>query len=366
MYRTRFKRDGRRNWKGQSSLFVAVISHFAKCENAHHCQCSCDIPRPLLCNQMVQAIDAAGEHRHVRVVGRERGEFVRQPLRWSGSGNLQPACFSGFISEAKTAARMKALLLFPAVVLGAHVGALAAQSVDYLREIKPLLKARCYSCHGALKQKAELRLDTGEAIRRGGKHGPVVLTNEVAKSPLLLRVTSTDPDERMPAEGNALTPEQIARLRNWIGQGAAFPANEKPEADPREHWAFKPPTRPPAPPIRHPPSVIRNPIDAFIFAELEKRGLVSSPEAGKEVLLRRVYLDLIGLPPTLQELHDFLATRSPDAYEQVVNRLLSSPQHAERWARHWMDIWRYADWYGRRHVPDVWNSAPQVWRWRDG
>ena len=107
---------------------------------------------------------------------------------------------------------MKALLLISAVVLGAHLSAMAAESVDYLREIKPLLKSRCYACHGALKQKTELRLDTGAAIRRGSKNGPVVLTNAVAKSPLLLRVASTNRDERMPAEGEALTPQQIALL----------------------------------------------------------------------------------------------------------------------------------------------------------
>ncbi|PYM16269.1 MAG: colicin uptake protein [Verrucomicrobia bacterium] len=237
--------------------------------------------------------------------------------------------------------------------------------MEYVREIKPLLKGRCYACHGVLKQKGGLRLDTGAAIHRGGKHGLIILTNDVASSPLLLRVTSTNSEERMPAEGEALAPEQIARLRNWIAQGAPSPTGEKPEPDPREHWAFKPPMRPPLPRILNPPAPIRNPVDAFIFAEHEKRGLRPSPEARKEFLLRRVYLDLIGLPPEREELHAFLVDTSPEAYENVVNRLLASPQYAQRWARHWMDIWRYADWYGRRHVPDVWNSAPQVWRWRD-
>ena len=139
---------------------------------------------------------------------------------------LKPARVSGFMAGPNATGRMKALLFISAAVLGAHLGALAAESVDYLREIKPLLKSRCYACHAALKQKAELRLDTGEAIRRGGKHGPVILTNEVAKSPLLLRVTSTNRDERMPAEGEALTPQQIDRLRNWIAQGAASPADD--------------------------------------------------------------------------------------------------------------------------------------------
>ena len=260
---------------------------------------------------------------------------------------------------------MKALICISVVVFGARLGATAVESLDYLREIKPLLKTRCYACHGALKQKAELRLDTGEAIRRGGKHGPIVLTNDVLKSPLLMRVSSTNSDERMPAEGEALTPQQIESLRNWIAQGAASPADEKPEPDPRDHWAFQPPVRPPVPQIQNLKSKIKNPIDSFLFAEQEKRGLTPSPEARQEILLRRVYLDLIGLPPTSQELHAFLADTSRDAYEKVVDHLLASPQYAERWARHWMDIWRYADWFGRRHVPDVWNSAPQVWRWRD-
>ena len=162
---------------------------------------------------------------------------------------------------------MKALLCISAIILGARLGARGAESVDYLREIKPLLRARCYACHGALKQKDQLRLDTGEAIRRGGKHGPVILTNDVAKSPLLLRVTSTNSDERMPAEGEALTPEQVARLRNWIAQGAPSPADEKPEPDPRQHWAFQAPRRPRVPPIAHRPSPIANPVDAFIVAE---------------------------------------------------------------------------------------------------
>src|SRR5262245_28118526 len=107
---------------------------------------------------------------------------------------------------------MKALVCISAVILGARLGATAAESVDYLKEIKPLLRERCYACHGALKQKNQLRLDTGDAIRRGGKNGPVILTNDAAKSPLLLRVTSTNSDERMPAEGEALTANQVSRL----------------------------------------------------------------------------------------------------------------------------------------------------------
>jgi hypothetical protein len=123
--------------------------------------------------------------------------------------------------------------------------------------------------------------------------------------------------------------------------------------------------RPDLPAIRNPQSAIRNPVDAFLAAEHEEHAIAPAGEAPKSVLLRRVYLDLIGLPPTPEELAAFLADDSPGAYERVVDRLLASPQYGERWGRHWMDVWRSADWYGRRKVPDVWNSAPQIWRWRD-
>ncbi len=130
------------------------------------------------------------------------------------------------------------------------------------------------------------------------------------------------------------------------------------------HWAFQKPARPRAPAVTN-SDWVQNPIDAFIAGTHERHGLQALPAADKSTLIRRVYLDLIGLPPTREELHTFLADESPDAYGRVVNRLLASPMHGERWARHWMDVWRYSDWYGRRQVPDVWNSAPQVWRWRD-
>ncbi len=234
---------------------------------------------------------------------------------------------------------MKTWLCIAAVIFGAHSGARGTESADYLREIKPLLRQRCYACHGALKQKSQLRLDTGEAIRRGGKHGPVILTNDVAKSPLLLRVASTNSEERMPAEGDALTPEQVERLRNWIAQGAPSPAEEKPEPDPRGHWAFQPPRRPPVPRTAHRASLLVHPVDAFILAEQEKRGLKASPAAPKEVLLRRVYLDLNGLPPTREQLHAFLSDAATDAYEKIVDRLLASRQHGH-WGRiSTFDIW---------------------------
>ena len=241
----------------------------------------------------------------------------------------------------------------------------AASAVDYAKEIKPILRERCYACHGALKQDNGLRLDTAELLKRGGKHGSAIVSRRPEKSLLVSKVSATDLAERMPPEGDALKPEQIELLRRWIAAGSPAPKDEKPEPSPSDHWAFRPVVRPPFPKIGNRQSAIANPIDSFINARLSAAKLTPLPPAEKPVLLRRVYLDLTGLPPTREELHTYLADNSPEAYERVVDRLLNSPQHGERWARHWMDVWRYSDWFGRRMVPDVWNSAPQIWRWRD-
>jgi mono/diheme cytochrome c family protein len=256
----------------------------------------------------------------------------------------------------------------------------AATAADYSREIKPLLRAHCVSCHGALKQSGGLRLDTAVLLRQGGDSGPAIKARSPDKSLLFAKVTAVESDERMPREGKPLTPDQIELLRRWIAAGAPAPKDEKPEPSPRDHWAFKPVVRPPVPRAGgfQPPRVSNDsqrwlltagtavhPIDAFLSTRLATAKLTPLPPADKPTLLRRVYLDLLGLPPTREELHAFLADTSPDAYERVVDRLLNSPQHGERWARHWMDVWRYSDWFGRRQVPDVWNSAPQIWRWRD-
>jgi mono/diheme cytochrome c family protein len=238
----------------------------------------------------------------------------------------------------------------------------AAAPVDYSRDVQPLLRERCVACHGPLKQKGGLRLDAGSLVRRGGKHGPAVVPGQSAVSRLIARVADPDEATRMPPEGATLTAAQVDLLRAWIDAGAASPADEKPEPDPRDHWAFRLPRRPPLPAVG---ASCRNPIDIFLAAGRAKHEVVPTCLADKATLLRRVYLDLVGLPPTREELHAFLADSSTDAYEKVVDRLLASPQYGERWARHWMDVWRYSDWYGRRRVPDVMNSYPRIWRWRD-
>ncbi|MCO6455084.1 MAG: DUF1549 domain-containing protein, partial [Pirellulaceae bacterium] len=237
--------------------------------------------------------------------------------------------------------------------------------VDYLRDVKPIFSQRCIACHGALQQQSGLRLDAGALILRGGDGGPVVTAGDADRSPLLERVASADLDLRMPPEGEPLSDAQIQTLRAWIGQGARFPDDERPEEDPRRHWAFQVLRRPAVPATAGPSAVTGHPIDAFLAARRADSHLDPQPAAPQGLLLRRVYLDLIGLPPSRDELRAFLADPSPDAYERVVDRLLASPRYGERWGRHWMDVWRYSDWYGRRMVPDVWNSAPQIWRWRD-
>jgi hypothetical protein len=238
------------------------------------------------------------------------------------------------------------------------------ERVDYLTEIKPLLREKCFACHGGLEQKARLRLDTAALMKKGGKRGAAIQPGNPEKSLLIERVSTKYETERMPPEGPPLSAKQIARLRAWIAQGAPAPAQEKAESNPREHWAFRSPKRPPVPMVKN-TAWLKNPLDAFIAAEHERHGLVPRAQADRAHLLRRVTIDLIGLPPTRPELKAYLSDPSTDAYERVVDRLLADPRYGERWGRHWMDVWRYSDWYGRRMVPDVWNSAPQIWRWRD-
>ena len=277
----------------------------------------------------------------------------------------------------------------------------SAADVDYLKQVKPLLTAKCVACHGGLRQKGKLRLDTAKYIAQGGESGLAIVVGDSHKSTLIEAVLGEGGRTKMPLEGEPLKPEQVEILRRWIDAGAKAPADE-PVADPRDHWAFQKPIRPPVPllpreggrrpgegsatsdprsrkrpstdaRVSHPSPLPEgegtgqrlNPIDAFIAAEHDQRGLSSLPEADNATLLRRVFIDLIGLPPTSAELQDFLNDHEPDAYERVVDRLLESPEHARRWARHWMDIWRYSDWYGSRGGNELRNSRRHIWRWRD-
>lgn len=251
-------------------------------------------------------------------------------------------------------ARVLCLLLLGLPMAGFSV------TPDYLREVKPILEHKCFSCHGGLQQKAGLRLDTATNIRAGGRSGAAIVPGDPANSLLLKRVRSSDEAERMPQESSALSVEEIGVLERWIAAGAPAPTDEKEQSDPRDHWSYQVVHRPNPPPSTH-----GNPIDAFLEVEHRRHDLSVAPRAEKDVLLRRVYLDLIGLPPTPDELRAFAKDDSPVAYERVVDRLLQDPRHGERWGRHWMDVWRYSDWYGRRSLKEIRYGVRHIWRWRD-
>jgi hypothetical protein len=258
---------------------------------------------------------------------------------------------------------------FLAIACGAPLPTRAGPAPDYLRDIKPVLASHCYACHGPLKQRSNLRLDTVASMLKGGDRGPVIVPGRAAQS-LLLGAASGSAGFRMPPEGEGtrLGEAEMERIQAWIDSCARFPPDEQPAGDPRRWWSYQPVRRPAVPPPSGGGGTsgwARNPIDAFIAAEHGKRSLTPRPPASPAALLRRVYLDLIGLPPTREELHAFLADSSERAYQEVVERLLSSPRHGERWGRHWMDVWRYSDWYGSRGGNEIRYSQRHIWRWRD-
>jgi mono/diheme cytochrome c family protein len=234
----------------------------------------------------------------------------------------------------------------------------AGGSEEYARTIKPLLAAQCVSCHGVERPKAGLRLDTAAAAIRGGRGGPAVVPGKADESPLYLAVIGEGDVDRMPLKRPPLPTEQVEALRAWIDSGAEAPAGEIASIPPR-HWAFLSPQRPSPPTVRN-RAWVRNPIDGFILEPLERDGIAPSAEADKVTLIRRVHLDLIGLPPSLAEVDAALADDRPDAYERLVDRLLASPHFGERWARPWLDLARYADSNGYSI------DAPRsIWKYRD-
>ena len=215
--------------------------------------------------------------------------------------------------------------------------------VDYVRDIQPIFRQSCTECHDAGKHKADLRLDNRADAMRGGETGAAILPGHSRESLLMKRVRGEGDDDRMPVKKPPLTDGQIAVLARWIDQGATWPDAVDGDIAKKEiHWAYVKPARPPIPQVKH-AGWVKNPIDAFIAARLEKEGLAPSPEASREVLIRRVSLDLIGLPPTPAEVEAFVSDTSANAYEKVVDRLLASPHYGERWARPWLDLARYAD-----------------------
>ena len=242
----------------------------------------------------------------------------------------------------------------------------ASGPVDFKRDIEPIFQARCVACHGAAMQMNGLRLDGREPALAGGSSGAAIVPGNSAGSRLVEHVSGAR-KPRMPMSGPPLSAEQVSLIRAWIDQGAKWPESAAGEAPrpadagsrPRAaHWAFVAPKRP-APPAVVRRAWVRNPIDAFVLARLEREGVEPSPEADRVTLLRRVALDLTGLPPTLEEVEEFVADNRSDAYERVVDRLLASPHYGERWALPWLDLAHYAD-------SDGFNDGirPHAWRYR--
>jgi mono/diheme cytochrome c family protein len=229
----------------------------------------------------------------------------------------------------------------------------AQRRVDFVKDVQPIFAASCYTCHGDKKQKGDLRLDRKASVLESG----AIVPGKSEQSPMIQRVAGLEPEAKMPPKGPALTAEQIGILRAWIDQGAAWPEEV---AGAKKHWAYQPLSLPPIPNVKQ-RDWVRTPIDAFVLARLEAKGMTPSEPAERRILLRRVTFDLIGLPPTPQEVEAFLADTSPEAYEKVVDRLLASPHYGERWARHWMDVIHFAETHG--HDQDV--PRDNAWPYRD-
>lgn len=234
-------------------------------------------------------------------------------------------------------------------------------SIDFKSVIQPILTAHCTGCHGASDQHGGLRLDHRALALQGGDTGPAIIPHKTTGE-LLRRITSENESEQMPPpeEGKRLNKEQIALLRTWIQQGANWPDDGQKVSVISKHWAYQPRQQITPPSVKN-ESWIRSPIDRFVLSKLEAEKIVPSPEADKETLQKRLFYDLIGLPPTLDEITAFQSDTSPDAYEKLVDRLLSSPHFGERWGRHWLDKARYADSDG--YEKD--NARPDAYRYRD-
>jgi hypothetical protein len=263
---------------------------------------------------------------------------------------------TGYYQEVSLMSNGAQLGWFVVFIAGWACSALNAQAIDFVRDVKPILVTRCYRCHSSLAQEGGLRLDSATGIVKGGEQGVIVVAGKSGESRLLAAVERSG-ELKMPPEGEPLTREQVAVIKEWIDSGAVLPTTEQELQS--SHWAFRKPVR---------PSLVetswsKHPIDQLVAQKHIEQKLTPVGEAPKPLLLRRVYLDLTGLPPTPQELQQFLADEASDAYEKVVQRLLDSPQYGERWGRHWMDVWRYSDWDG--YGKEVRESKPHIWRWRD-
>jgi mono/diheme cytochrome c family protein len=224
-------------------------------------------------------------------------------------------------------------------------------TVDFVRDVQPILKASCFACHAGEKPMGQTRFDARSTAMK------VIQPGKSAESRIVHRLLGQGHEPRMPFQQPALPDAQIALLRRWIDEGATWPETASVKVEEKKHWAFVPPVRPPLPPADR--GVI-HPIDVFVRARLEKEALAPSPEADRVTLLRRLSLDLVGLPPTPEEVDVFVQDKAKDAWEKQVERLLASPHYGERWGRLWLDAARYADSDGFEK-----DKPRSVWFYRD-
>lgn len=254
-----------------------------------------------------------------------------------------------------------ALLILTTITLLVVVAGRAA-TVDFGQAIQPLFEANCVKCHGSSRSENGLRLDSRADALKGGEHGPAIVPGKSAESLLVQAITGTHPElARMPKKADPLSSETITLLKAWIDQGAIWPESTAKKNDGRDHWAFQSivHSQPPKLAAKN-QKLVRNPIDNFVFAKLEHEKLKPSTETDRVTLIRRVSLDLTGLPPSPEEVDAFVADKSADAYAKVVERLLKSPHYGEKWGRHWLDAARYADSNGFEK-----DRTRSIWPWRD-
>ena len=240
------------------------------------------------------------------------------------------------------------------------VSAAEAPAPDFEHQILPMFESRCFSCHGAEQQKSGLRLDSRDAAFAGGDSGVVIVPQDPDASELLRRISGVEPADTMPPKGDPLTPEEVELVRAWIAAGAEWPQSSEQIATQSDHWAFQTPVRPELPKVSE-SAWVSNPIDNFVLAELESQGIAPSLEADRDTLIRRLHFDLTGLPPSPDEVDEFVQDSDPNAYMRLVNRLLASPHFGERWGRHWLDLARYADTDGFEKD----SMRPWAYRYRD-
>jgi hypothetical protein len=238
--------------------------------------------------------------------------------------------------------------------------AIAVPPPDYLKDVRPILERSCFECHGPAKKKSGYRLDVRDIALRGGDSGEAaIVPHDATKSPLIRYVSGEDDEMLMPPESSGkprLTRAEVETLRAWIDAGPAWPEEfAGASGDAKRHWSLRPLVKPLVP-VGH-----ENPIDAFICAKLALNTLAPAPAADRRTLVRRLYYDLTGLPPTPEEVDAFVSDHTPAAYDTLVTRLLASPRHGEHWARHWLDVAHYADTHGNDHD----YARPNAWPYRD-